>query len=176
MRRNISLSFFVVAILSTFFVGCNPIVGTVTSAPVACLYMDNDIIGYHSIPPQGIPASSGTTLKVVWSLAKPSPQALSPDTPRDRIQEAVMYEALYGPFSSPAAINNIGGNANAQRGTVLASSKPVVMSGCKPQSSPSTLTIPKGLKPGYYDLYLAGTSTYASGSAGTGSDVPVHVA
>lgn len=37
------------------------------------------------------------------------------------------------------------------------------------------MTLPKDLGPGYYDLYLTGSSFYASGSSRATSEIPIHV-
>jgi hypothetical protein len=174
MFKQIPLMIFVAISLSLFCIACTP---NGQSAPVPCLAMDNDIPSYHVIPPQGIPAQAGKIITVKWTFYKPGPDVQSPTTPVDKIQRAVMQELLFGPFSSRAAVDHLAGQSRdaVSRGSILASSDPIITSGCTIQSFSSTLTLPKYLKPGYYDLFLTGSSTYASGSSGTGSEIPIHV-
>ena len=168
-------------IFSVSLVACSPITpgGTVHAAPVACLALDNNIVGYRSIPAPGLPMKAGDTITVAWKLYQVPAQAYTtqPPPPQDRIQQSVMQEQLFGPFTSLAAIQQLqqAGN-NPVRTPLVASSQPIVTNGgCVPKNYSSLLHLPKDLKPGYYDLYISGTSVYASGSAGSSSDVPILV-
>ena len=163
--------------LCFFCSACTPTIGNGQAAPVPCLALDNDIPASHVIPPQGIPAQAGSSIMITWRLYKPASDVQSPTTPVEAIQRATMQELLFGPFPSRDAVNHLSGqSADApSRGPVLASSKLIVASGCQAQSFASIMTLPKNLKSGYYDLYLTGSSVYASGSSGIGSEIPLHV-
>jgi hypothetical protein len=174
MLKRFSLIVLAAISFSFFCVACAP---SGQAAPVPCLAMDNDIPAYHVIPPQGIPAHAGKIITIEWTFYKPGPDVQSPTTPVDKIQRATMQELLFGPFPSRTAVNHLAGqNSNAAiRGPLLASSHPIITSGCTIRSFSSTLTLPNHLKPGYYDLLLTGSSTYASGSSNSESEIPLHV-
>lgn len=173
--------FFLVAfaLIPLFLVcaGCSLNTAQGSAAPVPCLAVDSDIPAHHVIPLQGIPVQAGSRITVTWRLYKPAPDVQSPTTPVDPIQRATMQELLFGPFLSRDAVDHLSGlsvDAPA-RGAVLASSKLIVTSGCRAQSFVSSITLPKTLKPGYYDLYLTGSSFYASGSSGSAGEVPINI-
>ncbi|GER88913.1 hypothetical protein KDW_30750 [Dictyobacter vulcani] len=88
-----------------------------------------------------------------------------------------MREMLYGPFPSRNAVDHLAGqNTNAaSRGQVIVSSQPIITSGCNNQSFTSSIIFPKQLKGGYYDLYIEGSSSFASGTSTIGSEVPIHI-
>jgi hypothetical protein len=110
-----------------------------------------------------------------WSFYKPAPDVQSPSTPVDPIQRATMQELLFGPFPSRAAVDHLSGQSSdtASRGPILASSSLITTSGCTSRSFFNALTLPQHLQPGYYDLLLTGSSTYASGSSDSESEIPL---
>lgn len=177
MFKRFFLTTFAVIPLCLLCAACAPTIANGGAAPVPCLALDNDIPAHHVIPPQGIPAQAGSSITVTWRLYKLAPDVQSPTTPVDTIQRATMQELLFGPFPSRNAVDHLSGqSADApSRGPVLTSSKLIVASGCKAQSFASIMTLPRNLKPGYYDLYLTGSLFYASGSSGTTSEIPLHV-
>jgi hypothetical protein len=174
MLKPFALIVFMAFSLGLFCVACAP---DGHGAPVPCMAMENDIPAYHIIPPQGIPIQAGKSITVKWSFYKPGPDVQSPSTPVDPIQRATMQGLLFGPFPSRAAVDHLSGQSSdaASRGPILASSSLITTSGCTPQSFFNALTLPQHLKPGYYDLLLTGSSTYASGSSGSESETPLHV-
>lgn len=177
MLKKFFLMTLVAIPLCLFCAACAPNVANGNAAPVPCLELENDIPAHHVIPLQGIPSHVGSSITVTWSLYKPAPNIQSPTTPVETIQQATMQELLFGPFSSRDAVDHLSGQStNAPgRGPVLASSKLIVTSGCKVQSFASSIILPQGLKPGYYDLYLTGSLLYTSGSSSTGSEIPIRI-
>lgn len=164
MFKRFCPTLFAVIPLCLFCAACTPSMTNGYAAPVPCLALDNDIPAHHVIPPQGIPAQARSSITVTWRLYKPSPDVQSPSTPVDPIRRATMQELLFGPFPSRDAVNHLSGQSadSHSRGPILASSRPIVASGCTAQSFASIMTLPKNLKPGYYDLYLTGSSFYCS--------------
>ena len=174
MLKRFSLMIVAAISFSLLCVACAP---DGHSAPVPCLAMDNDIPAYHVIPPQGIPAQAGKSITVKWFFYKPGLDVQSSTTPVDPIQRATMQELLFGPFPSRTAVDHLAGQSSdaASRGPILASSSLIVTHGCAIRSFFNALTLPNHLQPGYYDLLLTGSSTYASGSSSSESEIPIHV-
>jgi hypothetical protein len=148
-----------------------------SSVAIPCLAFDEVIPGQELIPHQGISGDPGSSITVLWTLVKPSPQTLSASAPIDPIRQATMQELLFGPFVSRSDVDQLNGQSvdASSRGPVLASSPLMVGSGCTPQVFITDLTLPDSLIPGYYDLYLTALAYFAGGVHGTTRDIPIHI-
>jgi hypothetical protein len=172
----IGVAICVIIAAATGLLGHAPSVGG-PSRVVPCLAFDEVLPGHKVIPYQGISADPGSSITVVWSLEKPGPGALSPSTPVAPIRQATMQALLFGPFDSLSAVDQLNRqsvSASTIR-PVLASSTPIVSTGCTPQFFISDLTLPDSLIPGYYDLYLTASASFAGGVSGTTREIPIRV-
>lgn len=148
-----------------------------TTVSTVCIMLNYTIPTYPAVPAQGLHQKPGDMLTIAWQAQQPSLSSASGSTVQFApIQQAVMQEQLFGPFPSLAAVNQINtSNPNAARGSLVASSTPIVTKTCTPRTYKSTLTLPRRLQPGYYDLYLSGSIVTANGNSGFSSDIPIHV-
>lgn len=144
---------------------------------VPCLTLTYNFSVQPPSPQQALLEKAGNTISVTWKFSATSPAKNTAITP---IQHGSLQETLLGPFLSVAAIQAamrqaISTPLHRLTGPVAANATPIIISGCAAKSYTSSITIPRGLKPGFYALDANGDYNYASGSNGLGGNVFIQI-